>query len=449
MTRQTQGVLVALALLAAPAGGWAEDGADDGARIAQDELLRESAEILEELARLRGIAATEPVTQVVLDRESVLERVREIVDREVPESARRSADALADAFGLMSDGETWFERYLELLTAEVAGFYDHNAKALYVLRDTPLTYQRPVLAHELFHAVQDQRWGLSDVIGHAQWLTDPALAMQALIEGDAVVAMTAHTMGDASALTKEGLLRQTMLQALSGSTAINTSGAPAVMWAQLVFPYAAGLEFVFSIVEPNDWSPVDRAYEAPPLSTEQVLHPERYLDRDAPTWLTHTLDPPGAYRAGGDVFGEMMMASICRQLLADFISAGACDRAADGWDGDRADVFHFEDDEGRSLLVWVSVWDSIDEAGAFSRVLSRLADAWLGVTAVELPGTAHGGAWEAMGPDGRLWIERWGDLVLVASDRGGTASARARRDTLRDVVTQLWSTLQRSEYPAF
>ena len=198
--------------------------------------------------------------------------------------------------------------------------------------------------------------GIENVVGRAEWMTDPTLAVHALIEGDALAVMTAFMLGGPDQVTGESLTRTAMMASLDGATSPNTATVPAVMWAQLVFPYSAGLEFVFALVEPGDWSPVDAVYLDPPTSTEQVMHPERYVERDEPTWLSFDAGTPsGAQRYVADVFGEMMILETCSQLLVDRVSRAACERAAEGWDGDRLEAFSFPDDPARDLVVWASV----------------------------------------------------------------------------------------------
>ncbi len=414
-----------------------------------DHLLAQSEQILFQIEQLRGIGATREMARAVMDREGLTEALQALVDRELPPAAREAQNRLTYAFGLTEERDAWIAQYLGLLQTEVAGFYDHETETFYILADTPPEAQASVMAHELFHGVQDQRWGIETIIGQGEFLSDVVLSAQSLIEGDAVAVMMAYSLG-AEAVTHGSVARSVMSGAMQRATSLNTTTAPQVMWDQLVFPYASGLAFVFSLVAPDDWSAVNAAYVDPPRSTEQVMHPERYVERDMPTWLEFSVDGvPGAERYLADVFGEMMIGSVLRALLADRVSAESCARAAEGWDGDRLEAFRFADDPERDLLVWLSVWDSEDDARGFAVTASRLSTPWLNtMERTELSG-AHGGSWTAETPDGLLYVERWGDLALVVSDRFGTVGEAERHAAVSQAVASVWRTASRHAYPTF
>ena len=412
-------------------------------------LLDQADAILQSIQLHRGILAEREVERHVMNRDAVLQRLLEIVERELPPGVRESQDRVAVALGLVEPGTSYFDMYLSLLEQEIAGFYDDATETFYILADTPRAMQAPVMAHELFHALQDQRWGIENVVGNGEWLTDVTLATQALIEGDALAVMAAFMLNGPDQVTGDTLARQAMMLSLGDAATMNTSGVPSAMWAQLVFPYSVGLAFVFELVQPGDWSPIDAVYDDPPQSTEQVMHPERYTNRDVPTWLDFQATVPGGERYLADVFGEFMIAESLRQVLADHVSDGSCDRAADGWDGDRLEAYQFADFPDRDVIVWASVWDDASEADGFATVASRLSAGWLQTDdRVEHVGE-HGRGWFAESEVGSLWVERWGDMALVVLDWHGDASPSERSAVIRAAVDSTWATLERSRYPAF
>lgn len=436
-------------VLSLPSSAVAEPPPAGAAEPSAVELLEQADAILDVIQAHRGIEATRAIARAVLDRDEVLARILEIVDREIPPTLRDAQNRLAVALGLVPADVAWIDRYLELIQAEIAGFYDDHEETFYILGDMPAALQAPIMAHELFHALQDQMWDLEVLIGERQWVTDAALAVQALVEGDALAVMTAYMLGGPDQVTHDSVTRAAMMMSLSGSAVRNTSGAPDSMWAQLIFPYTVGLAFVFAVVEPGDWGPVDAVYTDPPLSTEQTMHPERYLVRDDPTWLEFQIDQPGLGLVAADVFGEFMIGETCAQLLAGGVSRAACDRAADGWDGDRLEVHSFDSDPERDLVVWASVWDSTEEARAYAAVAERLSGPWLGARSEPVASGDYGGAWLAVSERGVLWVEQWGDAALLVLDWHGSADAEARTQIVEAVVADVWSTVSRSRYPEF
>ena len=413
-----------------------------------EDLLDRVDAVLAQIEAHRGVDASHGVESAVLDRSGLRERLLEIVAEELPDAMRAKYDRIATALGFVDPGVSYFDLYLGMLADEVTGFYDDNTNHFYILEDTPAELQESVMAHELFHAIQDQEWGLAELVGEGAWISDVALAAQALIEGDALAVMMAYMLQDPAAVTSDGMARSAIAMSMETATAMNSGDVPPAVWGQLVFPYVAGLKMIFELVEPGDWSPIDAMYTDPPRSTEQVLHPERYRDRDEPTWISLDLGTiDGAERYMSDVLGEFMIGELFAQLLDGSASRAACLRAAQGWDGDRLEAYQFLADPERDLLVWAFVWDSVEEASTFVAVANYLSSAWLGVRDRSSSQGEAGGATLAVSDIGVLWVERWGDLALVVVDRGGLAAENDRRATIDLVVDRTWANLERSRYP--
>jgi hypothetical protein len=415
-----------------------------------DDLLDRTDAVLQVIEAHRGVDSSAHVDRAIMDRDSLLERLMQIVEVELPPEMRERYDRAASAIGLVGRDESYFDIYLGLLESEVAGFYDDDLDTFYIMDDTPADLQEPVMAHELFHAIQDQEWGLPSIVGRGESISDVALASQALVEGDALAVMTSYMLQDPDQVTGESLTRTAMSMSMDSATAMNTADVPPALWAQLVFPYVAGIQMIFELVEPGDWSPINAMYLDPPRSTEQVLHPERYRDRDEPTWLSIELgEIPGAERYMVDVFGEFLTGELFAQLLDGSASRASCIRAAEGWDGDRLESYRFADDPERDLIVWALVWDNIQEATAFASVATYLSVPWLDTRDRQSWTGETGNASLAGNDGGQLWVERWSDLVLIVLDRGGNASDGERRTTVDLAVNRTWDTLKRSQYPDF
>jgi hypothetical protein len=145
----------------------------------------------------------------------------------------------------------------------------------------------------------------------------------------------------------------------------DTSAVPGWMLRQLQFPYLAGFAFVNGLRATGDWAAVDAAYDDAPVSTEQVLHPEKYLDREAPVEVEAV---PLAERMGAgweaiepNTIGEVMIDIWLVELGAGQEAATA---AAAGWGGDRLAVAGGPD--GAWAMAWRIAWDSAAEADEFA-----------------------------------------------------------------------------------
>jgi hypothetical protein len=144
---------------------------------------------------------------------------------------------------------------------------------------------------------------------------------------------------------------------------------PRALQESLLFPYVAGSAFCLRIGgSGGGFGSLDRLYRRPPLSTEQVLHPEKAAGPglDLPTELRlPDLGPrlPGYRRVFSSNLGEMYL----RLLFEPTLGRARAEAAAAGWDGDRFDLYRRE--TGAPVLLWLSTWDSEAEAREAERAL--------------------------------------------------------------------------------
>jgi hypothetical protein len=260
----------------------------------------------------------------------------------------------------------------------VLGFYVPGRKPpkgeLYVRSSSGLDpYARIILSHELTHAVTDQHFDLTraDRLAEATAREDELAAYSALVEGDASLAMQRY-------LTERLTPREQADAALAAASdpTPRRDAAPAVIRESMLFPYQEGLRFVRTLYQQGGWAAVNRAYRDPPTSTEQLLHPERYLgDRDRP----QRVDVPdlsgrlgGGWRSGIELsFGEL----DARLLLQAELAVTAAEAAAAGWDGGRLRTFQRDD---RTALALRTVWDSTAEATQFCNAMRGWATGRMG-----------------------------------------------------------------------
>ncbi|HEX7118098.1 MAG TPA: hypothetical protein VF212_04885 [Longimicrobiales bacterium] len=368
---------VALALLLASAGS-----ACRGQDAAAQELRTMVDSLLPRLEVLSGLDAREPIRVARQDRAAVRGYVERQLDEELPAGELEGIRAAYVAFGLMPDTLDLRRLMLDLYTEQVVGYYDPDAEALYVVEGVPPAELRPVVVHELVHALQDQHADLDALMARERG-NDRQTAAQAAIEGHATLVMFAWLMEsrtggavDARQLPDLTPQLEPLLEAQNEQFPVFRS-APRIIRRTLLFPYVSGAGFVQAL-----WRAEPRAagagYPAPlgerlPASTEQVLHPqERFLDgRDAPTEVALSAVEGGWRSLYESTLGELET-SI---LLSEHLGEGA-DSLAVGWDGDRYALL--ESPAGERALVWVSVWDSPAAADRFADAYRRVLDARAG-----------------------------------------------------------------------
>jgi hypothetical protein len=317
------------------------------------------AELEQEVADLGGVPFRSSVTFEYLDRSALSRYVRELLEQEYDEAQARGDERTLAALGLLPAGTDLRAVRARLLEENVAGFYDMRPgkKRLYAISGQPrLTpANQVVLAHELRHALQDQYLDvhtmLPDEIGD---FDDRSLALLSLLEGDALLVMERFLMkrlggGEESPFDTSGL----------SLPAEALGDAPPILRDQLVMPYTLGRSFVAAMHARGGWPAVRSAWDAPPKSSEQVLHPEKYVAGEPPRAVDPGPAPAGARQVADGVLGE----AFIRTLLG-----GGAEAAAAGWGGDH---YRTWDVGGRTLLAWRSVWDTDTDAREFREALGR------------------------------------------------------------------------------
>ena len=264
--------------------------------------------------------------------------------------------------GLLPDRYPLRAKYIDLLGEQVAAFYDQHTHKLYMYEDASLAnaQNRVILAHELMHALQDQHFGLKRLPLEIKSNDDLASAASALVEGEATLVMS------------EFMLKNLSLKAIKDSAVASITQnmnelaeAPRYLREMLVFPYLRGQEFCGALFG-NGYSAISAAYDRPPTSSAQILHPEKYMrtPREEPipvAWPDVTLR--GQAPIADNVLGEMGT----RLQVSEFTDQQTGEEAAAGWRGDR--YLCFADGAG---LVWKTLWANEEEAAQFLAAQQRV-----------------------------------------------------------------------------
>jgi hypothetical protein len=325
----------------------------------------EVREVQRAVAELRDLDFERRVPVTVESPDKLARRLVKVVAAETDEDRLRRQGRAMELLGQLPAG-TDLPSLLSRLQAEsVLGFYVPGRTPpkgeLYVRSSSGLDpYARIILSHELTHAVTDQHFDLTraDRLAAATAREDELAAYSGLVEGDASLTMQRYL---AERLTPSEQA-DAALAAAADSTP-RRDAAPAVIRESMLFPYQEGLRFVRALYQRGGWAAVDRAYRDPPTSTEQLLHPERYLsDRDRPQPVA-VPDVSGrlggGWRRGVEVsFGEL----DARLLLQGELAVATAADAAEGWDGGRLRTFQRGN---RTALALRTVWDSSAEAAQF------------------------------------------------------------------------------------
>jgi hypothetical protein len=316
-------------------------------------------EIRRQVSEIRGLPILAETPVVSLPHAALVGRLAREVSSDHAVREYLTSQMLLEVLGAMPRGFDLRELQLRLLDEQTVAVYDFDERRIYldadaVSGDGLSTNERLTVAHEVTHTLQDQHFSLKRLLPAEPENSDVELAARALVEGDAMLTMR---------IWGRQYLRPSDKRALgddaSGADPVLDS-APPLVRGELLFPYDDGWVFAQLLYQDGGFAAVDRAFQRPPRSTEQILHPEKYAAGETPRPVTL---PPLERILGGtwqnrrtDVFGELVL----RLLLEPSVGWPTAEAAADGWGGDAYTIL--EDSQGRRVVGIVTVWDSEGDA---------------------------------------------------------------------------------------
>jgi hypothetical protein len=293
---------------------------------------------LKRVEAARGLDAMRSVPGVLLDRPALIARVKEHVARELPPAAIRNEGLVLQLFGFVPTQFDYEGAEYQLLQEQLAGYYEPADGTMYMAGDLGDEEAEATLAHELVHALQDQRWDLGRRSKYRPGDGDRSEALSALAEGDATSAMfdvmiagrRPGSGGTALDISDEVFAEQ-IRDGLNQGPAAN---APRVMRSSLGAPYIYGTLFVHALRRRGGWGAVDRAWEDAPTTSEQVLHVDK--------WQAHepavAVQPPSfaALGPGWQVADEDSEGELgARIAFEEWMDPKVAAEVSAGWGGDR------------------------------------------------------------------------------------------------------------------
>jgi hypothetical protein len=341
--------------------------ASPSAAASPADLSATYARIESDVRAIRGLQAKKPVDPVVLDDAGIKRVTEEGFRKDNPQAQVDANERLLKGLGLLPADANLADLYVKLLGEQVAGLYSPDDKALYVVsRSGNLgPTEKTTFAHEYTHALQDQNFDLSSLKLDELGEGDRGTARLALVEGDATLVMTYWQIQHLSPAELLKLVGESLNPEVSGSL----TQMPAVLQESLLFPYTAGLTFVQMLQATGGWDAVNAAFTNPPASTEQVMHPEKYVSHEAPVDVTLPADLPAKMGSGWskgleDTLGEFQLKLWLNQVKAAG-GAPSADQAAAGWGGDR--VMLLDGPSGARAIALKTAWDTKTDAAEFAQ----------------------------------------------------------------------------------
>jgi hypothetical protein len=262
----------------------------------------------------------------------------------------------------------YLEGILQLYVSQLGGYYDPQKRHFVMADWIPAVMQKTIAVHELTHALQDQNFNLDTILDPSIPNGDMLLARSALIEGDATAVMIdSERLAEHEEPLVELPSIDTLVaeQVLGGSAATAAQPVPETIKAFVLFPYSSGLRFAHELMRRGGRAEIDKAFRKLPRSSREILHPEVYFGKGAPSTDVSTASLDRAGEVGepsySDVIGEFGIIAMLGSGSSDKRSAIA---AGQGWLGDLVGVF--EQNETFRVVSWKSVWERESDATEFA-----------------------------------------------------------------------------------
>jgi len=350
-----------------------------------EELFRSVDEILSFASKDTGLPIHNQVKRRLVDRDEVVVFVEKHMAEDEDAQRLRRSELVLKKFGLLPRDFDLAKFLVALLREQVAGYYDPKTKTVNLLDWIDPEQQRPVLAHELTHALQDQSFDLEKYMkaGDQDLATqnkDPtpadiaedeaAAARQSVVEGQAMVVLldyelspTGQTVQDSPQIV--AALKEGMLVGTADSVQFRT--APLYIKEALTFPYRYGTEFEAALLTKVG---KDKAYAGvfrdPPRTTRQIMQPDTYLagEKIEPMRLPDFKNDFESYRRFDvGAVGEFDVAILIDQYQGTEVAK----RLYPEWRGGYYYAVHPKGDPAAPLgLLYVSRWSSPEKAAEFA-----------------------------------------------------------------------------------
>jgi hypothetical protein len=371
------------------------------------ERLRKSASV--DAARLRELGFTNDVGMTELTGWEYGTRTSEMA-KVLGGEQLRSLGRLAAAGGIIPEGTD--------LGSLAATFAAMSASANYSPLDKRVILvskfkDKSLLVHEFTHALQDQHFDLMKLLAGRPFDFDRSEALFALIEGDAMNVQ--RRFEDAKTyenLPLDAIAKQEDVRFDEYRKTVGEFFQP-LLTETFVFRYRDGARFVEAVRRQQGERGVDQLFRNPPISSEQILHHDKYLAGERPKAVD--VDESAFLGNGWTLTTSTPLGEIgVRGLLLAGVPSKIANSAAAGWGGDRALLF--EKDGSAPLFVWKTVWDKPSDAGEFFAAYKALKE--------------HFGEDESVGSNGEIqWrangyttiLKRVGDTVQIV--RGSEVDA--------------------------
>lgn len=322
-------------------------------------------------SKIRNLNSKVSVPCSVENKEQIENFLIDIIDKEVGEKYLKKMGALYKKLNLIPKDSNYKKLLISLYKDQVAGYYDNYNKRYVMASWMPAVMQLPVAVHEQTHAIQDQYFDLTSFLDLEVMTTDEAMARQALVEGEASAVMSDYTnkmLGKESLINTENINDLIIGNLFSLNLIASQKNDVSSILQFMIFSYTSGLHFVHEMIKGKSYDVLNKIYQEPPSSTEEILHPEKYLVKNENfkidlEILIKKFKLEKENILTNDTLGEFFLNVF---LEKNKVSAMYKTKASSGWAGDKVILLNNND------LYWFILWDSEKERQEFLTITKDL-----------------------------------------------------------------------------
>ena len=396
----------------------------------EEQLFADAEDIFKFASKDTGLPIEHPVKKVFISRDQVSKELRKRFDEDKGNKKMEQSELVLKKFGLLDRDFQLRPFLLSLLTEQIAGFYDNKTKTMNLLDWVPVDEQKSVMAHELTHALQDQKvdlkhWEDTQPEGTAKNVAEDNKHIQtdeddtardAVLEGQAMVSFADYelmSMGIDKTLKDVPEMLQKMTNGSDMGDSPVLARAPLVLQQSLLFPYTNGLLFEDVILtKQGTQAAFTGVLAAPPSASSQIIHPKAYMAHTPVPVMVLPDVHPLLTEAGYEPYDVGVMGELDVRMTAELFGGKPLAEAlAPNWDGgiyyaaQRKSATAAQKDTTASLaLLYDSHWRNSDSAESFFHVFEE-----------ELPRQYDGlkrRTAEETDPDERVYSSSEGDILL-------------------------------------
>lgn len=325
------------------------------------------------LSEITGLRFIHPVPYGVLNKDQLRAFLEQRIQKTLKPDDIRAEEITLKMLGLIPPDFDLRQNTVDLLTEQAAAFYDYNKKKLFVLEGSGGGLEeRTALVHELAHALADQHFHLGKYIQEGARSDDGSTARLAVMEGQATWLMTAYLAkqdGEPAEVPDRALELMTESIQSSARDYPVFSKAPRYIRESLVFPYAAGMLFQNAVFRKLGRDSFSEVFTRPPLSTQQIMHPDLYLDHHAPQ--NPPVPKPPDHRGFRTLADGNLGEFDYKVLLTEYTTEEQAKSAAAHLAGSSYALLEHKH-EKYPVLVYASTWDSPESAQKYFELYSQV-----------------------------------------------------------------------------